>query len=260
MRHAVHPPRRRRRAAPRQRPLDAAEQPRRARRRAAKQQKPSRTTRASRSRPTPGGKGDPADPTTRKRVEPSMHGLTEACLKGTAPRSYSHQLLYVYRRKARQATYECHALHPRRSYQRSQGYTGRGPGECRGAAEVFERKVYGEEVDQATAAKHTWTSTAHKAAGQALGAVHAEPRVLRRLFATVSANLQDHPEVRHTLFVSTANKLRKHELRQFVAHEIGTHLLRVVTTRSSPGAASGREKSSFCTRTRRASSGRRRKV
>ena len=56
-------------------------------------------------------------------------------------------------------------------------------------------------------------------------------------------NSQDHPEVRHTLFVSTANKLRKHELRQFVAHEIGTHLLRVVNDEVQPWrGSSGRKK------------------
>ena len=33
---------------------------------------------------------------------------------------------------------------------------------------------------------------------------------------------------RHVFWVSTHKPLREHELRMFVAHEIGTHLLRVV--------------------------------
>ena len=95
-----------------------------------------------------------------------------------------------------------------------------------GSAEVFERKAYGEEVDQATAEKHIVDFvTQHKLQDKLW--VRFTPNRVSCVGSLQRSrrNSQDHPEVRHTLFVSTANKLRKHEVRQFVAHEIGTHLL-----------------------------------
>ena len=194
-----------------------------------------------------GGKGDPADPINTEKVwTRCMNGLTEACLRGDG----ASQLLtphFAYAvpvdKLAKQLKNAMHSIRDDH-VEEAKAILDAALESVGGAAEVFERKVYGEEVDQATAEKHIVDFvTAHKLQDKLW--VRFTPNRVSCVGSLQRSrrNSQDHPEVRHTLFVSTANKLRKHELRQFVAHEIGTHLLRVVNDEVQPWrGSSGRKK------------------
>ena len=194
-----------------------------------------------------GGKGDPADPiNTEHEWTRCMNGLTEACLRGDG----SSQLLtptFEYavpvEKLAKQLTNGMHSIRDDH-IKEAKAILDAALESVGGSAEVFERKVYGEEVDQATAQEHIVEFvTAHKLQDKLW--VRFTPNRVSCVGSLQRSrrNSQDHPEVRHTLFVSTANKLRKHELRQFVAHEIGTHLLRVVNDELQPWrGSSGRKK------------------
>jgi hypothetical protein len=194
-----------------------------------------------------GGKGDPADPTnTETEWTRCMNGLTEACLRGDG----STQLLtpdFAYAvpvdKLAKQLTNAMHSIRDDH-VEEAKAILDAALESVGGAAEVFERKVYGEEVDQATAQEHIVDFvTQHKLQDKLW--VRFTPNRVSCVGSLQRSrrNSQDHPDVRHTLFVSTANKLRKHELRQFVAHEIGTHLLRVVNDEVQPWrGSSGRKK------------------
>ena len=195
----------------------------------------------------PGGRGDPADPiNTEHEWTRCMHGLTEACLRGDG----ASQLLVPHfeysipvDKLAKQLTNAMHSIRDDH-IKEAKAILDAALESVGGAAEVFERKVYGEEVDQETAQEHIVDFvTAHKLQDKLW--VRFTPNRVSCVGSLQRSrrNSQDHPEVRHTLFVSTANKLRKHELRQFVAHEIGTHLLRVVNDEIQPWrGSSGRKK------------------
>jgi hypothetical protein len=194
-----------------------------------------------------GGKGDPADPTnTETEWTRCMNGLTEACLRGDGASQLltpSFEYSVPVEKLAKQLTNGMHSIRDDHINE-AKSILDAALDSVGGQAEVFERKVYGEEVDQATAQEHIVDFvTAHKLQDKLW--VRFTPNRVSCVGSLQRSrrNSQDHPEVRHTLFVSTANKLRKHELRQFVAHEIGTHLLRVVNDELQPWrGSSGRKK------------------
>ena len=195
----------------------------------------------------PGGKGDPADPTnTEHEWTRCMNGLTEACLRGdgsTQLLTPSFEYSVPVNKLAKQLTNGMHSIRDDH-IKEAKSILDAALESVGGSAEVFERKVYGEEVDQATAEQHIVEFvTAHKLQDKLW--VRFTPNRVSCVGSLQRSrrNSQDHPEVRHTLFVSTANKLRKHELRQFVAHEIGTHLMRIVNDEIQPWrGSSGRKK------------------
>ncbi len=194
-----------------------------------------------------GGKGDPADPTnTEAEWTRCMNGLTEACLRGDGASQLltpSFEYSVPVAKLAKQLTNDMHSIRDDH-IKEAKAILDAALESVGGSAEVFERKVYGEEVDQATAQEHIVDFvTQHKLQDKLW--VRFTPNRVSCVGSLQRSrrNSQDHPEVRHTLFVSTANKLRKHELRQFVAHEIGTHLLRVVNDELQPWrGSSGRKK------------------
>ena len=175
-----------------------------------------------------------------------MHGLTEACLRGDGSSQLltpSFEYAISVEKLAKQLTNAMHSIRDDH-VEEAKAILDAALESVGGAAEVFERKVYGEEVDQKTAESHIVDFvTAHKLQDKLW--VRFTPNRVSCVGSLQRSrrNSQDHPEVRHTLFVSTANKLRKHEVRQFVAHEIGTHLLRVVNDEIQPWrGSSGRKK------------------
>jgi len=194
-----------------------------------------------------GGKGDPADPTnTENEYQRCLNGLTEACLRGEGASQLltpSFEYSIPVEKLAKQLTNDMHSIRDDHINE-AKAILDAALESVGGSAEVFERKVYGEEVDQATAERHIVDFvTQHKLQDKLW--VRFTPNRVSCVGSLQRSrrNSQDHPEVRHTLFVSTANKLRKHELRQFVAHEIGTHLLRVVNDELQPWrGSSGRKK------------------
>ena len=195
----------------------------------------------------PGGRGDPADPTnTENEYQRCLNGLTEACLRGdgsTQLLTPSFEYSVPVAKLAKQLTNDMHSIRDDH-IKEAKSILDAALESVGGSAEVFERKVYGEEVDQATAQEHIVEFvTAHKLQDKLW--VRFTPNRVSCVGSLQRSrrNSQDHPEVRHTLFVSTANKLRKHELRQFVAHEIGTHLMRIVNDEIQPWrGSSGRKK------------------
>jgi len=194
-----------------------------------------------------GGKGDPADPTNREQEwTRCMNGLTEACLRGDGASQLltpSFEYSVPVAKLAKQLTNDMHSIRDDHINE-AKAILDAALESVGGSAEVFERKVYGKEVDQATAERHIVDFvTQHKLQDKLW--VRFTPNRVSCVGSLQRSrrNSQDHPEVRHTLFVSTANKLRKHEVRQFVAHEIGTHLLRVVNDELQPWrGSSGRKK------------------
>jgi hypothetical protein len=194
-----------------------------------------------------GGKGDPADPVnTEHEWSRCINGLTEACLRGDGASQLltpSFEYSVPVAKLAKQLTNGMHSIRDDH-IEEAKSILDAALESVGGSAEVFERKVYGEEVDQATAEKHIVDFvTQHKLQDKLW--VRFTPNRVSCVGSLQRSrrNSQDHPEVRHTLFVSTANKLRKHEVRQFVAHEIGTHLLRVVNDEIQPWrGSSGRKK------------------
>ena len=195
----------------------------------------------------PGGKGDPADPVnTEKEWQRCINGLTEACLRGDGASQLltpSFEYSVPVNKLAKQLTNDMHSIRDDH-IKEAKSILDAALESVGGSAEVFERKVYGEEVDQATAQEHIVEFvTAHKLQDKLW--VRFTPNRVSCVGSLQRSrrNSQDHPEVRHTLFVSMANKLRKHELRQFVAHEIGTHLMRIVNDELQPWrGSSGRKK------------------
>ncbi len=194
-----------------------------------------------------GGKGDPADPTnTEHEWTRCMNGLTEACLRGDGASQLltpSFEYSVPVAKLAKQLTNDMHSIRDDHINE-AKSILDAALESVGGSAEVFERKVYGEEVDQATAQEHIVDFvTQHKLQDKLW--VRFTPNRVSCVGSLQRSrrNSQDHPEVRHTLFVSTANKLRKHEVRQFVAHEIGTHLMRIVNDEIQPWrGSSGRKK------------------
>ena len=90
-----------------------------------------------------------------------MHGLTEACLRGDG----STQLLtpnFTYSvpvaKLAKQLTNAMHSIRDDH-VEEAKAILDAALESVGGAAEVFERKVYGEEVDQTTAKNTSWTSS-----------------------------------------------------------------------------------------------------
>lgn len=123
-----------------------------------------------------------------------------------------------------------------------------------GSASRFESWVYGEEIDQAEMQAH-------------ITEVICEHRLQDKVWVRFSANkvsctgaikrsVHNTQEVgstnRHTFWVSTAKAMRKHELKMFVAHEIGTHLIRVINDEIQPWSGSaGKTKFGLHTRASR---------
>jgi hypothetical protein len=201
----------------------------------------------------PGNKGrDPADPTNCHAEFLRCAGpLIAAADGGSGAGRFVPQFTYsvpVQRLGARLATDPMHQIRDehtevaRNVLRAALAYAG-------GSAEKFEERVYGAEVDQAVAQQYiTDFVCAHRLQDKVwvrftpnkVSCVGAIQRSMRNSQDVVAAGEQP---VRHVMWVSTANRLRRHELRMFVAHEIGTHLLRVVNDEVQPWRGSaGRSK------------------
>ena len=109
-----------------------------------------------------GGKGDPADPiNTEHEWTRCMNGLTEACLRGDGASQLltpSFEYSVPVDKLAKQLTNAMHSIRDDH-VEEAKAILDAALESVGGAAEVFERKVYGEEVDQAKRQNHTsWTS------------------------------------------------------------------------------------------------------
>lgn len=209
---------------------------------------PSRGTRVLKvTTDAPGGRGDPADPVNvQAEFLRCLNGLTPACVQGAgASQLLTPDFKYavpVEKLAAKLETDEMHSIRDDHTADAKRVLDS--ALERFGSAETLEHNVYGEEVDQDEAQKHiTEFVEAHNLQDKLW--VRFTPNRVSCVGSLQRSrkNSQDHLGVRHTLFVSTANRLRQHELRQFVAHEVGTHLIRVINDELQPWrGSSGRKR------------------
>lgn len=195
----------------------------------------------------PGGRGDPADPVNvQAEFLRCLNGLTPACVQGAgASQLLTPDFKYAVPVEKLAAKLETDKMHSIRDDHTADAKRVLDSAlERFGSAEILEHSVYGEEVDQEEAQKHiTDFVEAHNLQDKLW--VRFTPNRVSCVGSLQRSrkNSQDNPNVRHTLFVSTANRLRQHELRQFAAHEIGTHLIRVINDELQPWrGSSGRKR------------------
>lgn len=125
---------------------------------------------------------------------------------------------------------------------------------CGGSATRFESWVYGEEIEQDMTQRHiTEVICEHRLQDKVW--VRFSPNKVSCTGA-IKRSIHNTQEVgstnRHVFWVSTAKAMRKHELKMFVAHEIGTHLIRVINDEIQPwNGSAGKTKFGLHTRSSR---------
>lgn len=123
-----------------------------------------------------------------------------------------------------------------------------------GSATRFESWAYGEEIEQEEMQAHiTEVICEHRLQDKVW--VRFSPNKVSCTGA-IKRSIHNTQEVgstnRHVFWVSTAKAMRRHELKMFVAHEIGTHLIRVINDEIQPwNGSAGKTKFGLHTRSNR---------
>eukprot|EP01043_Picozoa_sp_COSAG02_P056792 COSAG02_NODE_6790_length_3359_cov_9.167178_3_plen_612_part_00 len=123
-----------------------------------------------------------------------------------------------------------------------------------GSASRFESWVYGGEIEREEMQAHiTEVICEHRLQDKVW--VRFSPNKVS-CTGSIKRSIHNTQEVgstnRHVFWVSTAKAMRKHELKMFVAHEIGTHLIRVINDEIQPwNGSAGKNKFGLHTRSSR---------